>query len=158
MIQRRPLTFKEALARAEDMCNRAERCTDEVRRKLLRLGVSAADTEAVIERLTAARYIDDARFARLYARDRVEYAGWGRRKIAAALAVRRIPRQAINEALDALDQEIYLARLRDIVARRRRSLPDADTYEGRTRIFRHAASRGFEPQLIIDAINSLPSE
>lgn len=155
MKPRQPLTPARALERAEELCSRAEHCSGEIRRKLRDWGVGAADSAAIIESLINRRFIDDARFARVFTREKVEYAGWGRRKIAAALAAKSVSREAVSEAFESIDEDIYRRRLADAVARKARSMDDADTYEGRTRIFRHAVSRGYEPALVIEAIKSL---
>lgn len=141
-------TVEAALDYARTLCSRAEYAPDEVRQRLFRRGMHSADIEQIIDRLTDERYLDEARFAGAFVRSKVEYAGWGRRKIAAALAQKRIPRAIVAEALDAIDPQMYLERLQAVVDAARRRDPEPDTYEGRTRIFRHAASRGFEPDLI----------
>ena len=137
-----------ALDYARALCSRAEYAPDEVRQRLIRRGLHSADIERIINRLTDERYLDEARFAGAFVRSKVEYAGWGRRKIAAALAQKRIPRAIVAEALAAIDQKVYAERLQAVVDAARRRDPAPDSYEGRTRIFRHAASRGFEPDLI----------
>lgn len=137
-----------ALDYARTLCSRAEYAPDEVCQRLIRRGMHSADIERIIDRLTDERYLDEARFAGAFVRSKVEYAGWGRRKIAAALAQKRIPRAIVAEALAAIDQKVYAERLQAVVDAARRRDPAPDSYEGRTRIFRHAASRGFEPDLI----------
>ncbi len=151
---KKPLSLNAALARAEDLCARSEHCSGEIREKLYKWGIEADDRDKIIASLISRRYIDDARFAEIFARNKMEFSGWGRRKIAAALAQKRIDRHTIALALEQLDQERYEQRLRDIIVSKRRATPDADTYEGRTRIFRFAASRGFEPELIAQCLRN----
>ncbi len=61
---------------------------------------------------------------------------------------KRVARDIINEALDEYDDEKYIESLRRALDSKRRTLADADTYEGRTKLFRFAVSRGFEPDLV----------
>ena len=156
MISKRPLSPEAAQIRAEELCARAEHCSHEIREKLLRWGVSPSDALRIIDSMTAKRFIDDARFARAYVRDKLEYSRWGRRKIALGLYQKRIPSATAREALDAIDPERYLAALQAILAAKRRTLAEPDTYDGRTKLFRHAASRGFEPTLIAQALRTPP--
>ncbi len=142
------LSVEEALMRSEELCARAEHCSGEIREKLYRWGVAAGEHDRIIDSLIDRRFVDDERFARAYARDKMEFGGWGRRKIAAALYQKRVDRQIISEALEELDQDKYIAKLKAIIDVKRRSMSEPDTYESRTRLFRHAASRGFEPELI----------
>ena len=144
----KPLSADAALDYARDLCARAEYAPYEVRQRLFRRGLPTADIDKIIDLLIDERYLDEERFARAFSHSKVEYAGWGRRKIAAALAQKRIPAAIITDALASIDPKIYIARLQAVIAAARRRDPEPDTYQGRTRIFRHAASRGFEPDII----------
>lgn len=148
-IRRQPLTPEQALERARDMCNRAEHCSGEIIKKFRDKGLSEAACRALVERLRSERLVDDDRFARMFVRDKIEYMAWGRRKIAMALAAKRVDRDVISRALDTIDEDVYLDRLRHVVERKRRALGDeAGTYDGRTKLFRYGVSRGFEPDLV----------
>lgn len=157
MKQRTPPTPDKAYERLADACARAEYCTHELREKMRRMGLAAADADAVLRRLRDGRYVDDARFARAFVRQKAEFARWGRRKIAYALALKRIDRAIIADALAGIDDEQYASTLHTLLAAKARSNgPDAlATYEGRTRLFRFAAARGFESDAIAAAIRKL---
>lgn len=149
MTPSKTITPRQALAKAEELCSRAEHCTGEIRQKLWKWGIPADDAEKIIDSLTSRRFIDDARFARIFARGKVIFNRWGRLKIKAALSAKHLDPATIAEALSEIDPGEYTKALQATIEAKRRSTPDANTYEGRTRIFRHAASRGFEPELII---------
>ncbi|MGM9845388.1 MAG: regulatory protein RecX [Muribaculaceae bacterium] len=153
-----PLTPQQAIIRAEEMCARAEHCSGEIRLKLRQWGIATAEADAIVARLTATRFIDDRRFARVFARDKVLFNRWGRLKIRAALIAKRVAADIIDEALADIDAQAYSEALRATIDAKRRLTPDADTREGRLRLLRHAAARGFEPQLIIAAINADPCD
>lgn len=155
MIQRRPLTPESAYARLEVLCNRAEHSTGELRDRLRRWGLTPGDANSVIERLASRRLVDDSRFARMFVREKIEYCGWGRRKIAMALRAKGVDAETTAETLDDIDTEIYDSRLTEIVGRKLRSLPDPASYESRTKAFRFAVGRGFEPDRVIKAIQTL---
>lgn len=154
MRPKRPFTPEQAAEYAERLCSAAEYSSGEILRKLTLKGLPAAQAQRVIDGLIELRFIDDSRFAALFARNKVEYSGWGRRKIAAALYQKGIDRATIDAALDGIDPESYRRRLTELIDRKRRTMPDADTYEGRARLFRFAASHGFEPDLIMSAIKT----
>ncbi|MDE5967826.1 MAG: RecX family transcriptional regulator, partial [Muribaculaceae bacterium] len=46
----------------------------------------------------------------------------------------------------------YNNKLEEIIERKARSLPETSDYESRNKIYRYAASRGFESDLIIAAL------
>lgn len=148
MIQRKPLTPERALVRAEELCVRAERSSDEIMKKLRQWGLTATEAEKIKASLIQRRFIDDRRFCEAFVRDKVNFARWGRRKIAMALYAKGVDRDISAEVLASIDMERYEENLRHIMDVKRRSIVGPDTFEGRTKLFRFAASRGFEPELI----------
>lgn len=151
---RKPLSVEEATARAESLCARAECCSYEILSKLSSWGLTASQADAVIASLIDRRFIDDARFAEAFVRDKYRFSRWGRRKISLALSARRIPSSVIRQALLAIDPEVYEAQLLSLLRAKARWLEAADSFDGRTRLFRYAASRGFEPSIISPLLSS----
>lgn len=150
-MQRRTVTPENAIVRLETLCARAEHCTYEMMTKLRNWGISGDDAEKIINHLTDNRFVDDLRFAQSFVRDRYRFSGHGRRKIAMALAAKRIPRDIIDSALDEIDPEIYFDNLRHIVSRKAAGL-DLSVYDDRNKLYRHAISRGYESDLTVRAI------
>lgn len=152
MRARKPLTPEAAQIRAEELCARAEHCSGEIREKLLKWGIFPSDAERIVASMIKTRFIDDARFARAYVRDKIEFSRWGKRKVALGLYQKRVARDIINEALAEFDEEKYRDALRCAIASKKRTIAEPETYEGRTKLFRFAASRGFEPDLIASVL------
>lgn len=151
------ISSREAYDRLADACVRAEYCSGELREKLRRWRIDSGEAARIVERLSAERFVDDARFARAFVRQKSVLARWGRRKIACALAAKRVDRDIIAEALGEIDPAGYAEGLLALLAAKARSLgPEAlATYEGRTRLYRYAASRGYETEAISQAIRKL---
>lgn len=146
---------EKAAARLEAMCAASERCSWELLQKLRLWGVSRDDAQEIVDGLVERQFVDDERFARAFVRDRYRFARWGRVKIRAALLAKRVPSWMIDEALTEVDEELYLEALYRLLSAKIGSLKDeAFTYEGRTKLFRYAASRGYEPGIVADAIRS----
>lgn len=148
MIQRKPVTPERALVRAEELCVKAERSSGEIQKKLRQWGIPADEAAKIIASLIERRFIDDRRFCEAFVRDKVNFARWGRRKIAMALYEKGVSRSIYAEVLDAIDMERYEEGLRHIMEVKRRSIAEPESFEGRTKLFRFAASRGFESELI----------
>jgi regulatory protein len=72
--------------------------------------VGDPEIEEVIALLVEAGAIDDAGFARRYAEDKRELAGWGPDRISRALEGRGIPPEHIEAALVGEDEEAQLQR------------------------------------------------
>ena len=90
----RTKTPEQALAALMRLCARAERSEEDARRLMTRWGVAPADRERVLERLRRDRFIDDARYAEAFVREKINLSGWGARKIADALHRKRIARES----------------------------------------------------------------
>ena len=95
----RTKTPEQALAALMRLCARAERSEEDARRLMTRWGVAPADRERVLERLRRDRFIDDARYAEAFVREKINLSGWGARKIADALHRKRIARETIERSM-----------------------------------------------------------
>lgn len=151
---RREIKPDVALARLELLCARSEQCSADMLKKLSTWQVPAADAAAIMRRLREGRFVDDRRFALAYARDKMLFSGWGRYKIMRGLMSKRIPRDLIDEALESLDPETYRETALRVLRSKARSIKEGNTYEGRTKLFRSGASRGFESELLSSLIRS----
>ena len=142
------------LKRMAGLCARSEQCTYDITTKLYKAGLPREKREEIIEYLTANRYLDDARFARSFASYKVRFSAWGKKKIRMALAAKRIDSTLIIDALDAIDDEDYAEAIRRVIESKRRDYDPADR-EQRTKLYRSLLSRGFESDMISNALASL---
>lgn len=150
--RRKIITPKDALIKLEALCAQSEQCTMDLRQKLYRWEISPSDSEKIIRRLIDTRYVDDARFATAYCRDKYRFNRWGRMKIVYGLRAKQISTYDIQEALNAIDEKEYEEILISVIKSKSQRIKDIDTYEGRTRLFRSVASRGYETSLIAQII------
>lgn len=151
---KKPITKEEALLSMASLCARSEQCPSDIYRKLRLKGLSHSASLDVIEDLKERKFVDEPRFARGFTNDKVRFSAWGRRKIGAALAVKRIPSELIRTALAEIDPGEYEdAALR--AARAKSSGLDLELYEDRVKLYRHLLSRGFESALASKLVKSL---
>jgi regulatory protein len=87
-----------------------ERTEAELRGWLAERGVEEAEIEEVIALLIEAGAIDDASFARRYAEDKRQLAGWGPDRISTALAGRGVADEHIDAALGVENEDAQLER------------------------------------------------
>ena len=150
----RQLSPQQAFERLADRAATTEICTAEAYSKLRDWGIDADKAEAIVDRLIAERYIDDRRFAHAYVRDRINNARWGLLKIRQAMRLKRIPSALVNEAIDAeLNDETYCANLAAALRSKARTMPSPVQSADRARLIRFAASRGYEPELIMQMLS-----
>ena len=146
------LTSGEALNKAAAYCTLCERCQSEVSAKLTAWGVPHDEQEKIIARLIEEKFIDEERYCHAFVNDKVKFNRWGRIKITAALREKHLPQEHIKEALEGIDENTYLQALQETIDIKRRELKGKDDFATQQKIIRHAASRGYEPSLIISTI------
>lgn len=152
----KPATAAEALVRLEALCARAEHCQSEMRDKLRTWGIGAGEADKVVRSLCQRKFIDDARYARAYVHDKFAYQKWGRRKIAQGLMAKRIDRDIITDALSTIGADEYSHAIVGLLQAKLRLEPAMlGTFAGRTRLYRFALQRGYEPTIISSAMKNL---
>lgn len=140
--------------RLADLCARTEQCTYDLREKMLRGGMTPEQTERILEKLREGRFLDDARFARAYARDKARFAGWGVMKIRRGLMAKRLPADIISEGIEAIDRKEYIEALKQAALTKVRSL-DMARRDDVQKLYRHLAARGYETGLISKIVDFL---
>lgn len=128
--------------KAEAYCASAEHCSFEVANKLQQWGASDQQAEHILAHLKAQGYIDEARYCRAFAHDKLNYQSWGRIKIRAALFAKHLPSAAIQEALQSIDPTEYMAALQRTIATKKRAIKSNDPM-AREKIIRFCLQRGF---------------
>lgn len=125
-------------------CAAAEHCRSEVLEKILKQNVPLEIAERIVDRLESEHYIDEARYCRAYANDKLRFSGWGKMKIRQGLYAKRIPDRLIVTCLNELDEAAYLDILKELIAVKRRSVKGRNEYEITAKLVRFAVGRGFE--------------
>jgi SOS response regulatory protein OraA/RecX len=67
------MTAQQALERLMRSCSRYETCSRKVKEKLRYWRLSAAEQDEVLQQLTTLQFVDDARFARNFARSKSKW-------------------------------------------------------------------------------------
>jgi regulatory protein len=145
----------EARGEAHELAVRAlsrkERSTAELATWLEGRGVDPEDVEAVIDRLTEIGELDDQRFARLFAEDKQELAGWGSERVREALLARGVAPEHIEAALAADSEEVQINRASDLLVRRGRPL---DSEAEKTSALGYLTRRGYSYEIAYEAIRN----
>ena len=150
---KKPVTPGEALNKAAAYCTLCERCISEVSAKLTAWGVPFTEQQKIIARLIEEKFIDEVRYCRAFVNDKLRFNRWGRIKIIAALRDKHLPNEHISEAIESIDDDKYIEILKEVIAIKRKELKGKDDFATRQKLIRHAASRGFEPAIIMRFIN-----
>ena len=144
--------------RALDVLALRARSAADLRRTLVRKGEPPELVDLAVERLLNAGFLDDASFARQFARSRVLGAGLSRRQIASELARRGIARDiaatAIEEVFgeERVDEEATLERL---ARKKLGTLGRLDAFTQRRRLYAFLARRGYDADDIGRVVDDL---
>ena len=134
--------IRKVLNSLQGRCARREYCRSEMRQKALKaLDGDAAAAEEVLESLVADGYVDDARYAGAFAREKASLNGWGPVKIRFMLRAKGIEAAAIDEALSSIDTEAATEKLDKLLAAKAKSL-EGDP-QARLKLIKYALSRGY---------------
>lgn len=149
------ITKEEALSRAMHICSRQEKCLSDIRKKLHDWKLNEKYIPEVLNTLVEDKFIDEQRFAGFAVKDKFRLNQWGKIKIGYHLRQKQLAEQIIQEALASIDDREYEEMLRDLLARKKRSLKESDPYKLKAKLLRFAASRGFEQSMVYDHIDQL---
>ena len=151
---RNVLTLDELKNRMERYCAYQERCHQEVKTKLRKIGAFGDDSDVVISHLIKNDYLNETRFAILYARSKFSIKKWGKKRIVNELKQRKITSYNIDKALAQISEENYLltfdtlAEKRwDQLIRNKEPLP-----QRKKKWVSYLQYRGWENDLIFDAL------
>lgn len=140
---KKPYSAEQAYSKIASACVAKELCSYDIARKLKQWGVDNTQQLEVIERLKSEKFLDDSRYVRAYVHDKVMFERWGRQKIRQSLAMKNLTGSVVNEALENIDQELYMDNLKNLLQQKRRSLTDDDEYQQAVKMMRYAVGRGY---------------
>lgn len=141
-------TEQEAYLTLAALCAQAEHCQYEMLEKMRKWELPEENQARIMERLVKECYVDDERYARAFAKDKVRYNKWGRRKVEQALWQKHIDDDVRKSVLDEIDDEEYLSILRPLLKQKRKSTKAQNDYELNQKLMRFALGRGFTFDII----------
>jgi regulatory protein len=148
------LTPEQALSKAQSYCAYQERCHKEVRDKLHQLGLNPELIEDILVQLIKDNYLNEERYALLFAGGKFRIKKWGKIKIRLGLEKRKVSAYCIKQALKAIEDKPYLQALDKLLTDRAKSIKQASPVKRSYVMGQYAISRGFEPELVWERINS----
>ena len=159
MRVKRDKTPQQALQSLMRMCARSERSSGDALRLMKRWGVADDDARKVLARLQSERFIDDARYAEAFVRDKLNLSGWGAYKIKMSLRAKGISREVIEEVVAPMIEATDMTeRLEEMMQRKMRTLKYSSPYDAKIKLIRFAASRGYDMEQAIECASKIVAE
>lgn len=137
---------EQIIFKLEAFCAYQERCTQEVRTKLERLGADESLSNEVLKHLKEHRFLDDKRFVEAYVQGKLRIKKWGRQKIKAAIFQKRIDAKLIQEGIYAfISDDEYQQVIESLIERKKRELSSEKNPQiKKQKLMRFLLSRGFQ--------------
>lgn len=147
--------YNIALSKAMALCSGREYCVSDICEKLMTWSVENNDADKIIAALVKENFINEARYANAYVNDKFKYNKWGKLKISAHLKAKKIPYDSIKDALDSIDNDLYINTIKSIMAEHRRSVKAKNQYDLKGKLLRYGLSKGFESNILYDILNDI---
>ena len=140
------------LSKMKQYCAYQERCMFDVKEKLKTFHLQEDVYESIILKLEKEDYLNEERYAKVFAGGKLRINNWGNNKIYAALQQKRVPELFILEGLNVIDDE-YMSVLHKVIVKKNNELKETDIYRRNKKLAKFAISKGFEYKLVWDVLN-----
>ena len=145
--------YRKYLSRASRLCAGKEKCKQDILKKVAQWGLDTDTGERIIDDLKKANFIDHQRYAEAFARDKLRFNHWGRRKIEYALRSKNIEDIHIQHALDNLPEEQYHSILLDELEKKHQSIKTNDLQERKSKLCQFLLQKGFESGKVFEFVD-----
>ena len=149
------LGIKEAKRRAGRLCALRERSSQEIADKVKSWGLSEGECEEIVDLFVREGLVDEQRFANAYCHDKFEFNSWGKQKIKCRISPHKISSAILEKSLSGIDPKKYKSRLYELAQKKWDSLHKEEDQKKKQKTVSYLTGKGFEPDLIWAAINSL---
>lgn len=148
-------TLSEIRKKIYHYCVYQERCHQEVRDKLLDLGLSSSEVDELLSHLITEGYLNEERFAKAFAGGKFRVKNWGRNKITQELEAKGLTGHCIKSGLKEIDEADYLKTLALLLAKKAALIEEENAFIKRDKLAKYAIQKGFEPDLVWRVIKEM---
>lgn len=153
--------IKILFGRMAALCSRREYCSGDILEKLRKAGLGTDDSDKVLGMLKKDGYLNDARYAYAFVRDKSQISGWGPKKIAYALRSKGLDPELVDNAISEISQSPETRRrMESVISLKWKSLSREDRKMREAKTLRYALGRGYgysESLQIIRKLSGLQS-
>ena len=151
------MTPEQAFQKLKQYCAYQERAHEEVKTKAYGYGLRKVDVEVLLSQLIQEGYLNEERFARLFAGGRFRAKKWGKVKIGYELKARKVSEYNIRMALQEIPEADYQKTAEQIASKKWKSIrgQGVNTYTRQSKTRAYLQQRGFETSVIAAALRRL---
>ena len=154
-IKKKEVDSGVVLQKIQYFCSYQERCIRDTEKKLKDWAVQKKLIPVLISQLQKEGYINEERFAIVYAGGKFRVNKWGRQKIEFELRLKGLSDAMIRKGVDGIDEEDYLRVLNNILGKKHKELDPEKDLNIREKLITFAHGKGYEMELILTALKEL---
>ena len=151
-------TKEQALQKIKQYCAYQERSHSEAKEKLYSFGLHKTDVEQLLSNLIEEDYLNEERYATLFAGGHFRSKKWGRIKINAALQQKRVSAYNIRKGLLVIEEPAYRKCLLQLATVKWKSVKSDQWMNRMAKTTNYLLQKGYEANLIQDAIAQIRSK
>ena len=144
----------EFLRHIMQYCSSAERCTQDVKHKLISWNVPEEKWDEILQKLYRENFLDDTRYANSYVSDKWKLDHWGKQKMKHGLLQKGFNEADIEAVLHSIDPKEYAAGLHMVLSKKRNELKMEDPVVLAKRLLSFAKNKGYEDEEIWQWMNA----
>lgn len=152
---KRQISYDSALNTLAAHCSAAERCTEDLYRKMENWELTDDEKENIISFLVKENFLNEDRFATAYTNDKYKFSKWGKKKIVQGMYMKGVDGTAIQVGINSIDMDVYMENLKEILLAKQKSIKANDEYELKSKLIRFAMGRGYDYGDIIHVMPDL---
>ena len=150
------ITRKDILVKAANFCAYQDRTQAEVRERLQKWEVWGDEAEEIITYLIEENFLNEERFAKIFAGSKFRVKHWGRQKIRYELKARKLSEYCIKVGLAEIEDDDYIKTLEMILEKKKHELrTEKQPLVLKQKLSRYALGKGFENELVWQIIGKI---
>ena len=148
-------SISEALSKIYRYCAYQERSHREVKNKLFEYGLYTNQVDEILSRLITENFLNEERFAKAFAGGKFRMLKWGRLKIQQELEREGLTPKCIARGMAEIDSSDYSKALKTLIKKKALITKAENPFQKKNKIARFAIGKGYEPELVWQAVNDL---
>ena len=134
----------------EYYCAYQERCKQDVKNKLISMNISSHQIESIIQHLLENDFLNEQRFAKVYARGKFRIKKWGKMRIIRELKAKNISNNYIDSSIKEINKTEYYNVFNDLAQKRFLEINETNIYKKRKKLADYLLYRGWESNLVYE--------
>ena len=152
------MTYNQVLEKLKYYCAYQERAHSEVYQKLWDFQLDEDERNNIIAILIGENYLNEERFAIAFSEGKFRIKKWGKNKIKMKLKEKKVSSYCIDKGLKAIYEEEYLETITYLVKNKFKSIKESNLYKKKIKTVNFCYQKGFESNLIWEALNQITGE